>query len=305
MSVAVLCPGQGMQHDAMLDAAGRSSEGRGVLEAIEAALGEAPSAWLAPARRFSNAVAQPLLAASSLAAWAGLRSRMPAPAFVAGYSAGELVAHGIAGALDAVSVVRLACMRAASMDAAMGARVGGLVAMRGLRRAAIDALCARHDAHVAIVNGRDAFIVGGLAERLATLAADAQAAGAQATVLPVDVPSHTPLLAAAVAPWTAALEAAPFGVSTTPVIAGVDASRVVDRARALATLAVQVAQTIEWSRCMDALVERGCRVFLEVGPGQSLSRLMRERHASVEARGIDEFGSLEAAARWAGRPRSA
>jgi [acyl-carrier-protein] S-malonyltransferase len=43
---------------------------------------------------------------------------------------------------------------------------------------------------------------------------------------------------------------------------------VTTRERAVAALSEQIARTIEWSRCIDALYERGCRVFLELGPGQ-------------------------------------
>ena len=68
--------------------------------------------------------------------------------------------------------------------------------------------------------------------------------------------------------------------------------------RAIATLSNQVAHTIEWARCMDALHERGCRVFLELGPGAALSRMLRERFADVDARSLDDFRSLAGCVRW-------
>ena len=59
-----------------------------------------------------------------------------------------------------------------------------------------------------------------------------------------------------------------------PVIAGIDAGLVATRTRAIATLAEQVARTVEWAACMDSMVERGCRIFMELGPGRALSTMM-------------------------------
>src|SRR5262249_41261057 len=83
-----------------------------------------------------------------------------------------------------------------------------------------------------------------------------------------------------------------------PVVAGIDGSWVRSRERAIAALAPQVAQTVEWTQCLDALHERGGRLCLELGPGTALSKLMRDRYPDVEARSVEEFGSLAAAAGW-------
>ena len=66
-------------------------------------------------------------------------------------------------------------------------------------------------------------------------------------------------------------------------------------------LSMQIARTIEWSRCIDALRERGCRVFLELGPGTALSRMVRNRLGPVEARSVDEFRNSGAVAAWVQR----
>ena len=118
------------------------------------------------------------------------------------------------------------------------------------------------------------------------------------TCLNVGVPSHTPLLQNAVAPFQRALQDSTLRAPSIPVIASVDASWVRDRARAVETLSQQLAHTVEWASCLDALVERGCHVCLELGPGRALSRMMIERHPHVHARSVEEFRSLRAAAEW-------
>ena len=87
-----------------------------------------------------------------------------------------------------------------------------------------------------------------------------------------------------------------------PVVAGIDASWVTMRDQAVSTLAAQLATTIEWSRCLEALYERGCRAFLELGPGSQLSRMVREiLPGDVGARSVSEFQSLDGAVAWVRR----
>ena len=127
----------------------------------------------------------------------------------------------------------------------------------------------------------------------------ARAQGARVQCLSVDVASHTPLLAGAIAPFRAALEASRLRNPSIPVYAGIDASLVTRRSGAIDVLSRQLAQRIEWGRVVQALRERGCRVFLELPPGNALSRMIRNRFADVEARAVDDFRSPDGIAAWA------
>jgi [acyl-carrier-protein] S-malonyltransferase len=187
------------------------------------------------------------------------------------------------------------------MDRAAEGRPGGLFALRGARRAAVDRLCAEAGAHLAIAAAEDAFVVGGAQDALARAAASARAAGLVVTPLSVGVASHTPLMAGAVEPFRAALESSPLAAPATPVVAGIDGTLVTSRVRAVTTLAQQVARTIEWNDCVQTLRERGCRVFLELAPGSALSRRIRETCDDVEARAVEEFRDLAAVAAWVRR----
>ena len=301
MTFAVLCPGQGAQHSAMLDLALASPEGRRVVDASADALGEDPRRWAAdPSRLFDNVVAQPLICVAQLAQWHALRHLLPRPAALAGYSVGELACYGVADALDAPALARLARERAQAMDSAT-TRAGTLAGVRGLARATVARICKAHGAYVAIAVDDDVFVVGGLTGAVDEVVADAQRAGAQVTRLDVGVPSHTPLLGAARGAFRAALERSPLRAPAATVIAGIDAAPVTTRERAIDTLSRQVAETIEWSRCVDALYERGCRVFLELGPGRALAKTVQSRHDDVAARAIEDFRSADAVVRWVAR----
>ena len=300
MALAVLCPGQGAQHPAMLDLALSHPAGRRALDDGSAALGADVREWLAADAMFANAYAQPLICLTQYAQWQALRDDLPRPRALAGYSVGELSGYGVADAVDVAALAVLARQRAMAMDAA-AASPGGMIGIRGIPRRSLEALCSDIGAHVAIATADDAFVVGASEARLAALAARCEQRGVKTRPLRVGVAAHTPLLEAAVLPLKAALDASPLCAPAFPVVAGIDATAVTTRERAIATLAPQVARTIEWSQCLDALVERGCRVFLELGPGQALSRMVRGRYEEAEARAVDEFRSLAAVAAWVAR----
>ncbi|WP_313435314.1 malonate decarboxylase subunit epsilon [Stenotrophomonas sp.] len=297
MSLALLCPGQGAQHAAMFDRVRGLPAAGDVLDAASAVLGRDVLVAAADDARFDNALAQPLLCAASLAHWQGLREQVPVPVVVAGYSIGELAAHAVAGGLDASTCLALAAQRARLMDAASPADAG-MQAVLGLERHALQPLCDAHGAHVAIANGQDHFIVGGTHAALQALAEAARAQGAEIRPLPVHVPAHTPLLAAAVAPFAAALTASPLQVPRLPLLAGIDARPVRDRAAAVHSLSAQLAQTIEWAQVMRQAFERGARVFLQLGPGNALARMVAPSYPCCEVRAVEEFQSLDGAAAW-------
>ena len=300
MSFALLCPGQGAQHPAMFDRVRDNAAAREVLDGLSEVLGQDVFAAAGADARFENALAQPLLCAASLAHWQALRTGLPVPGMVAGYSIGELAAHAIAGSFDTRSCVALAAQRARYMDAASPAD-SGMQAVLGLDRARVQSLCAVHGAYIAIVNGHDHFIVGGALAGLQAMSADARAAGADIRPLPVHVPSHTPLLQAAVPRFAAALEAVTWQPPGLPVLAGIDGRVVRDHAGSVHTLSAQLAQTIEWARVMRQLFERGARVFLQLGPGTALARMVASAYPCCEVRAVEEFQHLDGAADWVQR----
>jgi len=301
--LCLLCPGQGGQHAAMLEPLRGSAAAEAVLEEARPHLPGGPWASVERGddRIFQNRVAQPLVCAVTLATWAALRQALPPPRLVAGYSLGELTAHACAGALPAEEAVRLAAVRAALMDEASTVP-SGLLGVRGLPRARLEALAAGAGAEVAIDNGPDHLVLGGPAALLPGLAEAALGAGARtAQRLPIGVAAHTSLLSRAVIPFAAALSGSGFASPEVPVLSGVSAAPVRTRAEAIAALSNQLARRIAWADCLAAAAELGCTVFLELGPGAALARMAGELFPGVAARSVADFRSLAGAAGWVRR----
>ena len=299
MKLGILCPGQGAQSRNMLDKVKDELAARRVIEEATEVLGWDPRELiLGPEKAlFVNAVAQPLLCIAEMAIWTALRAHLPEPSVFAGYSVGELAAHACAGALQTMDLAQLARTRALQMDGACP-HDGGLVAVSGLEHRLIERLCAQTGVEIAIINGADRWVAGGLAADLSAFEEAAIRAGARIQLLPVSVAAHTRLMSPASTAFRSALAASPLRDPEVRVLAGVDASSVLTRGRAIHTLAHQVAAPIRWADCMDALVESGCDVLLELGPGDALSRMFHSRHACIPCRSVAEFSSFAGVAHW-------
>jgi [acyl-carrier-protein] S-malonyltransferase len=303
--LALLCPGQGGQHPAMFDLARADQRAGQQLDQwlADARLGEALNTILSnDALLFSNRLAQPLIAAATLAMWEALRSDVAAPALIAGYSIGELSAYGVAGALSAGDTVILAATRARMMDACLkNGPPQLLIAISGQSAAAIGEITRRYDFHVAIENGEDSFIAGGPAALLTKVQGSLTALGAHVTVLPVEVASHTPFMRPAVAPFADALRHRRFIDPSIAVLSGTSAEMIHASETAILHLSRQIAEKIVWHACMDACAEAGMTVALELGPGAALSRMLRARHPRIECRSVADFRSLDGIKKWLAR----
>jgi [acyl-carrier-protein] S-malonyltransferase len=299
MSVGWLCPGQGSQSPEMF----RRLQGEPALAAqLRPLVRKLPDDALAIAaderRCFLNRHAQPLIVLYGLSIAAALAEAGVAPALVAGYSVGELTAHALAGALAPAEALQLAARRAECMDAA-APPAHGMLAVRGVRLAALEALAADAGAVVAIVNGDDHAVLAGADAALARLAETLQArGGAHVVPLRISVPAHSPRLAAAVAPFRDALAAAPWLPHRVPVLSGIDGQPIYGSADAVATLARQLSTPLDWARTLDVAREMGATVFFELGPGSGLTRMVRERFPDLPARALDDFATLDGAVAW-------
>jgi [acyl-carrier-protein] S-malonyltransferase len=297
MKYALLCPGQGAQAPGFLDAVlGDAPELLAVLvQTLQRPAGEIRG--LSGEALRANAIAQPCIMAAQLERWSRLAPLLPTPAIVMGYSLGELTAFVLANGCPPSAALALAKERATAMDRAFD-RPCAMLAVRGLMQPSLGAICAEKGWHLAIRNGEDRFVVAGERAGAAEVEAAALAAGASVTVVGVTTPSHTPLLADAVAPFSATLEELRSDTMAFPLISASDGALVRRAEEACQRLAFQLAAPLDWAGAMDSLVERGIGVCLELGPGADLSRMLRERHPQISVRSVCEFSSPASAANW-------
>lgn len=298
MGFAIVFSGQGMQHSGMLpwlaeDALVQQTLGALQVDDWRAALND-------PTWATRNANAQTLLTGLNLAAWAQLSPSLESPAAVAGYSVGELASFAAAGVFDAGTALALASTRAQAMDRCADAAPGGLLAVSGVTPAQIERLCAESGCAIAIDNDSHAVVLGGTCGALHAAELGAHAAGASVTRLKVNVASHTPWMQSAADDFALVLSALPLRAPVVHLF-GNTGDRVSSGPQAASALAMQMAQTVRWSICMDHIHMRRVGCLLEVGPGAALARIWNQRFPDVPARSADEFRSRSAIVDWVKR----
>jgi len=308
MSLAILCSGQGRQHPDMFALTGDAPQAASLFTHAATLLdGRDPRELIRsddPAALYHDRIGQLLCTLQALTAMAALGDALPGRMIVAGYSVGELAAWGVAGMIDPARTLDLAAFRAEAMDAA--SQPGdGLLSVRGLSRDAVEGLCARHGAAIAIINPAGGYILGGSRPALDAMAIEARAMNAlRVTILPVEVASHTPRLARASALFRKRLSplVPPVALpASARLLSGIDGAPVMDFAAGLDKLAAQISQPVRWADCLQACVEGGARAFLELGPGSALSEMAASAYPEIPARSLEDFRTLQGARAWVAR----
>jgi [acyl-carrier-protein] S-malonyltransferase len=303
-TVAILCSGQGGQGRGMFDLVADAPEASDVFATAAAVLGGRDPRDIAATGSddvlHANATGQILCCTQAMAVWAVLQPKLgEGHLVVAGYSVGEVAAWGVAGALEPGTVFDVTARRAAWMDAATDGPAG-LLAIRGLGPGAIAKLCREEQVHVAIRTAPERVVIGGRRAALDRAGEVAKRRGAAGlTPIPVEVPSHTPLLQEAAAHLGDFLRGLD-GVREPQarLLSGIDGTAVFDVADGLDKLARQVAQTVDWAACMESCRAAGATRALELGPGDALARMMGGVLSESESRSVAEFRSIHGVVDW-------
>lgn len=233
-----------------------------------------------------------------------LRQVLPAagrPTACAGHSLGEygaLVAAGVVGFDDGV---RLVAARGAAMRRACAAQPGTMAVVLGLAPEDVEkaAESVRADGGrvwVANLNSPQQNVLSGDAEAVGRCAAEAERLGATRIVsIPVGGAFHTPLMRPAAASFADELRRTAFRSAAAPVVANVDARAHRDAGDWPALLERQLTAPVRWAESVrTAADELYCDMFVEVGPGRTLTGLARRIAPQVSRLSIAEPGQLPA-----------
>ncbi len=297
MSVAFCFPGQGSQEVGMgRELAEAFPQARAVLREGSEACGldlerlcfEGPLEELT-----ETEVQQPALVAASLACLRAVETLGVAPAAVVGHSVGEYSALGACGALSARDAVGLVAERGRVTAAAARERPGTMAAILGLDDAVVEDLCARvEEVWPANYNCPGQIVVSGAEASVDRVLALAEEAGARRVVkLRVTGAFHSPLVASAADRLRPALEAAAWREPSVRFMSTVTAAFEPGE-RFVELLVDQLTAPVRFSQAVAELVRSGVTTFVEVGPGQVLSGLIRRCDRSVTAMSVGDLGSL-------------
>ena len=226
---------------------------------------------------------QPALFVTAFAMWRVLQERdWPAPAFMAGHSLGELTALAAAGSLDFADGLMLVRRRGELMKVAGESAPGAMAAILALDLEAVENACAQareesgQPVQVANTNCPGQIVISGDQEALARAVTLAEAAGARKVVtLPITIAAHSPLMASAAGAFADAVRAAEIGPPEVPVIANTTAKPMTSPAEVEAELVAQLTGSVRWMESIHYMIDQGVETFVEVGPGDVLTGLMK------------------------------
>jgi [acyl-carrier-protein] S-malonyltransferase len=239
-------------------------------------------------------VQQPALVATSLAVLAALRSRDIEPDFVVGHSVGEFAALAAAKALDLEQAIALVRERGLAMAAAARENPGSMAAILGLADEVVEALCKKITrVWPANYNCPGQIVVSGEDPAVDECCAEAQLQGARRAVkLRVSGAFHSPLVERAAERLRPAVEKARFSEPIAPFVSTVTAK--IEPAQRMAALLVeQLTAPVKITQAARELMRQGVKVFVEVGPGNVLSGLLKRIDRSVKAIPVSDLASIE------------
>ena len=286
--VAFLFAGQGAQHPAMgvdlIEASPAAAEVFAIVDEVRPGTSEqCRSASKEELSQTENT--QPCVFVHDLAAAAALRERGVVPTACAGFSLGEVAALTFAGAFDTRAGFALVCERAALMAAAAERHPGGMRAVIKLDAAQVENLAkqAGEDCWPVNYNSPQQTVVAGAPEALQELDVLVKEAGGRAMKVAVSGAFHSPYMAEATEGLATYIQAghAPSPLLI-PVMANMTAAPYPADPRAASdVLANQVSHAVRWVDTLHTLQNQGIDTFIEVGPGKTLSGLVKRTLSDV------------------------
>ncbi len=213
------------------------------------------------------------------------RAEWPEVVACAGHSLGEYSALVAADVLDLEAATRLVAARGAAMLDAARAEPGTMVAVVGAgadeetveRVVAVLRSQLRARVWIANLNAPGQIVLSGDAVGIERASAAMVEGGVGKVLsLPVGGAFHSPLMDSARIPLDAALARVPFSDARVPVVANVDAEPHTRADDWPDLLSRQLTAPVRWHDVIQTMVsELGCASFLEIGPGNTLSNMVK------------------------------
>jgi [acyl-carrier-protein] S-malonyltransferase len=239
-------------------------------------------------------VQQPALVATSLAILAALRERGIKPDVVVGHSVGEFAALASVGAMSVRDAIGLVRERGLAMAEAARQRPGTMAAILGLEDEQVEILCRKIlGVWPANYNCPGQIVVSGENEAVEECWAEAKSLGARRAIrLKVSGAFHSPLVARASDRLKPAIDRVRFAEPVAPFMSTVTAK--VEPAQRLAALLVdQLTAPVRFTQSARELMRGGVTTFVEVGPGNVLSGLVKRIDRGVKTVSVNNLASLE------------
>jgi len=218
---------------------------------------------------------------------------------VAGHSLGEYSALVAAGALDFAEALSLVRQRGLLMAEA-GREVGGTMAAvigsdaKRVEEAVEQAVQEGHTVVVANYNCPGQIVISGTEAGVGRVRQLAKETGARGSI-PIEVSGafHSPLLEPMAAEFANHLQAAPITEAKMPIVSNVDAVARTEAESIKNALVQQLTNSVLWEKSIRTMMAGGVDTFVEVGPKDVLTKMMKRIAPEVRALATSEPADID------------
>lgn len=221
------------------------------------------------------------------------------PAVCAGLSLGEYTALTAAGKITFTDCLDLVRARGAAMQQACEETKGSMQVVLGMTeedvQSVISELNPPHPVWVANLNCPGQVVIAGSIDAL-VITADALKQKGAKRVLAMDVSGafHSGLMLSAQKKLATKIATVPFHQSKIDIVMNVPGNFVSSQDEIRQVLIDQVASPVRWEKGIRKMMDRNIDVYLEMGPGKTLSGMNKRIGVTQPTYSIEKIADLEA-----------
>lgn len=231
---------------------------------------------------------QPCLFAMELAAASVLIGKGITPDVVAGFSLGEVVTATVSGTFDNETGFRLVCKRGELMQSEAEKFDTSMAAVVKLTAEQVQDVCSKYsDVYPVNFNCPEQITVSGFSSQMADFFSDIKAAGGRAIPLKVKGAFHSPFMKAAAESFAEELKQSVTKERNITLYSNMTAEVYTDDVESL--LSAQICNPVQWEKIIRNMISDGVDTLIEIGPGKTLTNMIKKISADVKAVNIMEY----------------
>lgn len=219
------------------------------------------------------------------------------PDVCAGLSLGEYAALTACGVMSFEDACRVVRQRGILMQEAVPAGEGAMAAVLALAKERIEEICTEvSNVQIANYNCPGQIVISGRTKAVEEACEKLKTAGAKRTVLlNVSGPFHSDMLKEAGEKLGAVLEPIALKEHSIPYVTNVTAEYVHGTEEVKELLKRQVYSSVRWQQSVENMIQNGVDIFIEIGPGKTLSAFVKKISRDVKVFNIEKTEDMEKA----------
>lgn len=231
---------------------------------------------------------QPCLFAMELAAASVLLEKGIHPHAVAGFSLGEVAAATLSGIFDYETGFRLVLKRGELMQREVEKLDTSMAAVVKLTPDEVQEVCEKYsDVYPVNFNCPGQITVSGLSSQMPGFLKDVKAKGGRAIPLKVKGAFHSPFMNGVAGAFKKELAKVKIREGWVTLYSNLTAEPYTDHVIDL--LSRQISSPVQWERLIRNMIAQGADTFIEVGPGKTLTNMIKKISTDVRALNVSEY----------------